>query len=86
LGKRQTIQRFSRNFPQHDELITTFGTLIASRKSVLDSSKIACLKRIFTRLRQTINITDDVLDQIADDLDNAGFDIQAPMAFAMTRG
>jgi hypothetical protein len=68
--------------PQHDELITTLGTLIASRKSVLDSDKLACLKRTFTKLRDTINITDDLLDQIADDLEHAGFDIQAPMTFA----
>jgi hypothetical protein len=68
--------------PQHDELITTLGTLIVSRKSVLDSHKVACLKRTFTKLRDTINITDDLLDQIADDLEQAGFDIQAPMTFA----
>ncbi|SRR6266496_181371 len=72
--------------PQHDELITTLGTLIASRKSVLDSHKLTCLKRTFTKLRDSINITDDLLDQIADDFEQAGFDIQAPMTFATSSG
>lgn len=70
----------------HDELIATFGTLVAGPNSVLNPSKLACLRKTFIRLRDSINITDDLLDEIDDDLENAGFDLQAPMTFATASG
>jgi len=66
----------------YDELLTTFQILAVGYNSILDSPKVAALNTVLGRVRDVINLNDEVLDELLDTLAAAGFDLQSPMSFA----
>ena len=73
------LNRFLGISPAYDELITTLQLLPTGADGILDEQKTAVLVHCFLRLRDCINVTDELLDDIEDSLESAGFDLQAPM-------
>jgi hypothetical protein len=66
----------------HDELITSFQLLSVGYNGLLDMKKIGAIINALTKLQDVISLTDNVLDEILDSLEMAGFDLKAPITFS----
>ncbi|MBG1267249.1 hypothetical protein [Nostoc sp. WHI] len=75
------LNQFFGMSPTYDELLSTFFTLSVGMNGLLDVKKLSALRAVLIKVRELINLTDEVLDDLLDILDEGGFDLQEPMAF-----
>jgi hypothetical protein len=67
---------------EHDELIAVLLTLSSSSQGRITREQLTSLREIFERLRDSIGVTDALLDEIENAIEVAGFDLQFPMSFS----
>ena len=80
-AKFDALNNFLGISSKHDEIITALLMLPLASDGILDKRKLAAIKKSLSILQESINVTDDLLDEIENELESADFDLEAPISF-----